>query len=68
MLTTILSTMKTVKLTKAQAGQRGGKARAAKLSSRRRVQIAREAAAARWANFRRLHVLEAGLTQNKEGK
>ncbi len=34
----------------AELGRKGGKARAAKLSSGRRGEIAREAAAARWAS------------------
>jgi len=38
----------TVKSAAAELGSRGGKARAAKLSKKKRAEIAREAAQARW--------------------
>jgi hypothetical protein len=39
----------TVKSAAAELGSRGGKARAAKLSKKKRAEIARKAAAKRWA-------------------
>ncbi len=36
-------------------GQKGGAARAAKLSAKRRKEIARKAAEARWAKWRKEH-------------